>query len=137
MQQGRLHKPNSLQKQVSARPPQGPAQGWLKPKFGGGAGDLRCGIGLDRLQLHHRPMLVAILTILLASILTPPQTAAASPLPQDVIVSSRTGVVPGDTSLTDGDLAARLESEHVRFVDQIVSEEARRGIVAFLEGRGR
>ncbi len=116
MQQERLHKPNSLQKQVSARPPQGPAQGWLKPKFGGGAGDLRCGIGLDRLQLHHRPMLVAILTILLASILTPPQTAAASPLPQDVIVSSRTGVVPGDTSLTDGDLAAcdRLTEEDLR-----------------------
>ena len=61
-------------------------------------------------------MLVAILTILLASILTPPQTAAASPLPQDVIVSSRTGVVPGDTSLTDGDLAAcdRLTEEDLR-----------------------
>jgi enoyl-CoA hydratase/carnithine racemase len=34
-----------------------------------------------------------------------------------------------------GDLAARLEAECARFVEQIETEEARRGIVAFLEGR--
>jgi enoyl-CoA hydratase/carnithine racemase len=34
-----------------------------------------------------------------------------------------------------GGLAARLEAERCRFVRQIVTEEARRGIVAFLEAR--
>lgn len=35
-----------------------------------------------------------------------------------------------------GDLAGRLEAERVRFVEHITSEEARQGIVAFLEGSG-
>ncbi len=35
------------------------------------------------------------------------------------------------------ELAARLEGERVRFVEQIASEEARRGIVSFLEGRSK
>ena len=36
-----------------------------------------------------------------------------------------------------GDLSANLEEERVRFVEQIVSEEARNGIVTFLEGRSK
>ncbi len=35
-----------------------------------------------------------------------------------------------------GDLEARLEAERTRFVQQIVTEEARRGIVEFLSSRG-
>ena len=37
--------------------------------------------------------------------------------------------------LAYGDLATRLEAERTRFVKQVVTEEARRGIVAFLEKR--
>lgn len=37
--------------------------------------------------------------------------------------------------MTYGDLAARLEAERSRFVTQIATEEARQGIVAFLERR--
>jgi 2-(1,2-epoxy-1,2-dihydrophenyl)acetyl-CoA isomerase len=37
--------------------------------------------------------------------------------------------------LARSDLAARLEAERARFVEQIVTEEARQGIVAFLERR--
>jgi 2-(1,2-epoxy-1,2-dihydrophenyl)acetyl-CoA isomerase len=36
-----------------------------------------------------------------------------------------------------GDVAARLEAERIRFVEQIGTEEARQGIVTFLEGRPR
>jgi enoyl-CoA hydratase/carnithine racemase len=38
-------------------------------------------------------------------------------------------------SLVHDDLAARLESERASFVHQIVTDEAREGITAFLEGR--
>lgn len=38
-------------------------------------------------------------------------------------------------SLAYGDLAGRLETERARFVEQIVTEEARQGIAAFLERR--
>jgi len=34
-----------------------------------------------------------------------------------------------------GDLAGRLEAERIRFVEQIVTEEARQGIVDFVDGR--
>ena len=37
--------------------------------------------------------------------------------------------------LAQGDWAARLEAERAHFVEQIVTEEARQGISAFLEGR--
>jgi enoyl-CoA hydratase/carnithine racemase len=37
--------------------------------------------------------------------------------------------------MAGGDLAGGLETERVRFVEHITSEEARQGIVAFLEGR--
>jgi enoyl-CoA hydratase/carnithine racemase len=37
--------------------------------------------------------------------------------------------------LTHGDLAGRLEAERIRFIEQIGTEEARAGIVGFLEGR--
>ena len=36
---------------------------------------------------------------------------------------------------TLGDLATRLEAERTGFVEQIMTEEAKQGIVAFLEGR--
>jgi hypothetical protein len=39
--------------------------------------------------------------------------------------------------LSRGDLAARLEAEHARFVEQIVTGEARQGIADFLEGRSK
>jgi 2-(1,2-epoxy-1,2-dihydrophenyl)acetyl-CoA isomerase len=39
--------------------------------------------------------------------------------------------------LADGDLAARLEAERVRFVEHIAGEGARQGIVTFLEGRSK
>jgi enoyl-CoA hydratase/carnithine racemase len=39
--------------------------------------------------------------------------------------------------LAYSDLSARLETERRRFVEQITSEQARQGIIAFLEGRGR
>jgi 2-(1,2-epoxy-1,2-dihydrophenyl)acetyl-CoA isomerase len=38
-------------------------------------------------------------------------------------------------ALAHGDLAARLDAERARFVEQIDTEEARQGIVTFLEGR--
>ncbi len=38
---------------------------------------------------------------------------------------------------TYGDLTTRLEAERTRFVEQIMTEEARQGIVAFLEGSRR
>jgi 2-(1,2-epoxy-1,2-dihydrophenyl)acetyl-CoA isomerase len=39
--------------------------------------------------------------------------------------------------LAYGDLAARLEAERARFVEQIGTEEARQGIVTFLGGTGK
>jgi enoyl-CoA hydratase/carnithine racemase len=39
--------------------------------------------------------------------------------------------------LADSDLAARLEVERARFVEQIGTAEARKGIIAFVEGRGK
>jgi 2-(1,2-epoxy-1,2-dihydrophenyl)acetyl-CoA isomerase len=39
--------------------------------------------------------------------------------------------------LAYSDLAARLEAERVRFIEQIGTEEARQGIVAFLGGRAK
>jgi enoyl-CoA hydratase/carnithine racemase len=42
----------------------------------------------------------------------------------------------GDPSSSPGPgLAARLEAERTHFVEQLVTEEARKGIAAFLEGR--
>jgi enoyl-CoA hydratase/carnithine racemase len=38
--------------------------------------------------------------------------------------------------LADGDLVARLEAERTRFIEQIASDEARQGIITFLEGKG-
>lgn len=40
-------------------------------------------------------------------------------------------------SLSHGDIAARLEAERARFVEQIRTEEARQGIITFLEGRSK
>jgi enoyl-CoA hydratase/carnithine racemase len=37
--------------------------------------------------------------------------------------------------LAYGDLAGRLEAERTRFIAQLGTEEARQGIVAFLEAR--
>jgi len=39
--------------------------------------------------------------------------------------------------LAHGDLAARLEAERTRFIEQIGGEQARQGIVTFLEGRSK
>jgi 2-(1,2-epoxy-1,2-dihydrophenyl)acetyl-CoA isomerase len=38
-------------------------------------------------------------------------------------------------NLSGGELAARLEAERSRFVSQVTTQEAREGIIAFLEGR--
>jgi enoyl-CoA hydratase/carnithine racemase len=58
---------------------------------------------------------------------------------QDIAAKKRGSI--GQTkrllSLTHGDLAARLKAERFRFVEQIGSEEARHGICAFLEARGK
>jgi len=45
--------------------------------------------------------------------------------------------VKGLLGLAWGDVAARLEAERARFVEQIVTEEARQGIASFLEGKYR
>jgi enoyl-CoA hydratase/carnithine racemase len=48
------------------------------------------------------------------------------------------GLAHGDPSPGSGQgLAARLEAERARFVEQITIEEARQGITAFLEGKGK
>jgi enoyl-CoA hydratase/carnithine racemase len=63
----------------------------------------------------------------------------AAKKPGSIVHTKRlVGLVCGDPSPgSEQGLAARLEAERARFVEQIGTEEARKGIVAFLERRKR
>jgi 2-(1,2-epoxy-1,2-dihydrophenyl)acetyl-CoA isomerase len=73
----------------------------------------------------------------LASRVVPAESIRAEALAvaQDLAAKKPGSLRHSKRLLTGSDLGARLEAERARFVEQIVAEEARQGIVAFLERR--